>query len=156
MQEYNNTDQFRDRAPTSIVYQSDSEGVQAAFVGFASGPRPIVQVLPVGSGDPDCTIETCPVLSIQRTFVSEQVSLMKGFTVEIEGREDSAKLLLVAGRQVAESGSAPAAASTPANAGDPAASEAELQLSIYSYVPLDPASRMTVRVCCRSRACSAS
>lgn len=146
LQEYNNTDQFRDRTPTSIVYLADEEDVDAAFVGFASGPQPLVQVLPgLSSGNSDCTAETCAVLSIQRMFVSEQVSLMKGFSLDIEGSDDAASLLLVTGRQVAEPSTAPSAAA--AAGGAATLSEAELQFSIYSYVRSDPANRMQVRLC---------
>lgn len=152
VQKYNKTDQFRDRAPTSIVYLSDEEGFAAAFVGFAFESQPLVQVLPrVQSETMDCdpTTSDC-ARSVQRLFVKEQVSLMKGITLNIEESKDSkpASLLLVAGRKNPDSTGVGTPASSPAPGGAlTAATEPtrELQFSLYSYRVDDPS--MEVRSC---------
>ena len=144
-------DRFRDRTPTSIVYLADEEDVDAAFVGFASGPQPLVQVLPgLSSGNSDCTAETCAVLSIQRMFVSEQVSLMKGFSLDIEGSDDAASLLLVTGRQVAEPSTAPSAAAAAGGGCDIIRSGAAvLHLFLCSVGPRE--SNAGAALCCCAR-----
>lgn len=149
LQEYNKTDQFRDRAPTSIVYLSDDEGVAAAFVGFAFGPDPLVQVLPRGTAkNADCaTANSDCGRSVQRLFAKEQVSLMKGLSLGT----DEAYILLVAGRKVADSSTEVATtASPPETDGAPAASSepmGQLQFSLYSYIFGDTGNRMEVRHC---------
>lgn len=145
MQVFNRTEQFRDRRPTSIAYISNDESIADAFVGFAFGPEPLVQALPKvqpGNGDCDAASAEC-VRSVQRLFVQEQVSLMKGFSQEVESASENdpqyANFLLVAGREDVDDASTGgvAPASPPVPAGVPAgasASTGKLQFSIYSHV----------------------